>query len=366
MSNPQTQTNTRTHYEVLGVPQNADAKTIRQAYLRASLNFHPDKNPGNEEYAKAQFIQVGEAYEVLRDSTKRAAYDRELASGAARTRGTYYTASSSPYSSTSRQKASANRETDHRTTNASGTREGGSHAGNATRQHYRNQHPNAQTTESATFSSNKDSSYSSSSTRSQRDRDFENFMHMFDETVSSLSEEELNMAMGAASVVGSVIGSIIGARVTKSRGGGGNSVIASAASMVGSAVASQAASTLVKSVHEDSRLRVLEREEREARIRRGEAVEEPRVDERERIIKDVFGTVRRVAEAAIMGGCGGGGCGEGGISGSSSLDGNEYDHDRGNSGNSNNRGGLSWGHAVKFAGMAANVVAELQRQNQNS
>lgn len=351
MSNPQIQT----HYDVLGVPQNADAKTIRQAYLRASLNFHPDKNPGNEEYAKAQFIKIGEAYEVLRDSTKRAAYDRELALGATRAGGGYNTSSS-----TSRQQANANYEHKYRTTNASGTREGTNSASHGTRQNSQNQYTH--TTKSCTFSSGKSAS---SSARSQQDRDFKNFMNMFDETVSSMSEEELNMAMGAASVVGSVIGSIIGARATKHRGGGGNSMITSAASMMGSAMASQAASTLVKSVHADSRQRVLEREEREARIRRGEAVEEPRVDERERIIKDVFGTVRRVAEAAIMGGCGGG-CGEGSTSGPSSFDGNDNNYDRGNNGNSNNRGGMSWGQAVKFAGMAANVVAEMQRQKQNS
>ena len=43
-----------THYEILGVPQNADEAVIRKAYLRASLRCHPDKNPGREEEAKVR------------------------------------------------------------------------------------------------------------------------------------------------------------------------------------------------------------------------------------------------------------------------------------------------------------------------
>ena len=52
------------------------------------------------------------------------------------------------------------------------------------------------------------------------DKDFDDFMRMFDETVSGMSEEELNMAMGAAAMVGSVIGSILGARGGGGGGGG--------------------------------------------------------------------------------------------------------------------------------------------------
>ena len=73
--------NNRTHYEVLGVDPSADLKTIRQAYLRASLQHHPDKNLDNVEAAKAQFILIGQAYDVLKDPAQRAQYDRELRSG---------------------------------------------------------------------------------------------------------------------------------------------------------------------------------------------------------------------------------------------------------------------------------------------
>jgi curved DNA-binding protein CbpA len=73
--------NNRTHYEVLGVDPSADLKTVRQAYLRASLQHHPDKNLDNVEAAKAQFIVIGQAYDVLKDPTQRAQYDRELRAG---------------------------------------------------------------------------------------------------------------------------------------------------------------------------------------------------------------------------------------------------------------------------------------------
>jgi curved DNA-binding protein CbpA len=73
---------TKTYYEILGIDPNADSKAIRQAYLRASLKHHPDKNPDNVEESKALFIEVGQAYEVLSDPVLRAKYDREIRTGA--------------------------------------------------------------------------------------------------------------------------------------------------------------------------------------------------------------------------------------------------------------------------------------------
>jgi curved DNA-binding protein CbpA len=72
---------TKTYYEILGVDPNADSKTIRQAYLKASLRHHPDKNPDNVEESKALFIEVGQAYENLSDPVLRAKYDREIRNG---------------------------------------------------------------------------------------------------------------------------------------------------------------------------------------------------------------------------------------------------------------------------------------------
>lgn len=78
----------KTYYDVLEVPVNADAATIRKSYLKKSLKYHPDKNPDNEEEAKGKFVEIGEAYETLSDPVKRRMYDRELrATGGRKTNG---------------------------------------------------------------------------------------------------------------------------------------------------------------------------------------------------------------------------------------------------------------------------------------
>jgi len=252
------------YYEVLGVSPTADSSTIRKAYLKASLKYHPDKNPGAEEEAKANFILIGEAYEVLGDPIRRAQYDRELQGGT--------------FTFKRRQK---------------------------------------QTNDDV-----------------QAEKDFNNFMNMFDETVAGMSEAELNMAMGAAAVVGGIVGSILANKAAKR-----NSLLSSAAQMVGSAVASRAASSLVQSVHSDSQQRL---KEREAAISRGESV--PTATEtRERLFKDAKNTAQKVAEAAL-----------GGASFSSNAT-TTCQASRG--------AGVSWGQAAKLAAMAAGAVAEMQRSS---
>ena len=65
----------RDYYEVLGVERNADAETIKKAYRKAAIKFHPDKNPGDKE-AEEKFKEAAEAYDVLSNPDKRARYDQ--------------------------------------------------------------------------------------------------------------------------------------------------------------------------------------------------------------------------------------------------------------------------------------------------
>jgi molecular chaperone DnaJ len=65
----------RDYYEVLGVAQNADEKEIKKAYRRIAMKFHPDRN-SDDPKADDKFKEATEAYEVLTNADKRAAYDR--------------------------------------------------------------------------------------------------------------------------------------------------------------------------------------------------------------------------------------------------------------------------------------------------
>jgi molecular chaperone DnaJ len=63
------------YYDVLGVQKGVDEATIKGAYRKLAMQFHPDRNPGNAD-AEHRFKEINEAYDTLKDPQKRAAYDR--------------------------------------------------------------------------------------------------------------------------------------------------------------------------------------------------------------------------------------------------------------------------------------------------
>ncbi len=65
----------RDFYEVLGVERGASEADLKKAYRRLAMKYHPDRNPGDKE-AEDKFKEANEAYEVLSDASKRAAYDQ--------------------------------------------------------------------------------------------------------------------------------------------------------------------------------------------------------------------------------------------------------------------------------------------------
>lgn len=64
------------YYVVLGIVKPSNEDEIRKAYKKLALKWHPDKNPDNIKEAEEMFKQIAEAYEVLSDKDKKAAYDR--------------------------------------------------------------------------------------------------------------------------------------------------------------------------------------------------------------------------------------------------------------------------------------------------
>lgn len=63
------------YYQILGVEKSADADELKKAYRKLAMKYHPDRNKDNPD-AEAKFKEVNEAYDVLKDEQKRAAYDR--------------------------------------------------------------------------------------------------------------------------------------------------------------------------------------------------------------------------------------------------------------------------------------------------
>jgi molecular chaperone DnaJ len=83
----------RDYYEVLGVERSATSEEVKRAYRKLAVQFHPDKNPDDSQ-AEEKFKELGEAYDVLMDGDKRAAYDRfghaAFSQGGASFRGNFH------------------------------------------------------------------------------------------------------------------------------------------------------------------------------------------------------------------------------------------------------------------------------------
>jgi molecular chaperone DnaJ len=65
----------RDYYEILGVPKDASAEALKKAFRKSAMECHPDRHPGDKN-AEQKFKDLNEAYSVLQDEQKRAAYDR--------------------------------------------------------------------------------------------------------------------------------------------------------------------------------------------------------------------------------------------------------------------------------------------------
>lgn len=65
----------RCYYETLGVERDADENKLKTAFRKLAMKWHPDRNPGDQT-SEVRFKEINEAYEVLKDNEKRAAYDR--------------------------------------------------------------------------------------------------------------------------------------------------------------------------------------------------------------------------------------------------------------------------------------------------
>ena len=65
----------KNYYKTLGVERTATTEQIKKAYRRLAMKWHPDRNSENKAEAESKFKEIGEAYSVLSDDTKRKQYD---------------------------------------------------------------------------------------------------------------------------------------------------------------------------------------------------------------------------------------------------------------------------------------------------
>jgi curved DNA-binding protein len=64
------------YYQILGIPKTATEAQVKKAYRKLAMQYHPDRNPGKEQWANEKFKDINEAFSVLGDPEKRSQYDR--------------------------------------------------------------------------------------------------------------------------------------------------------------------------------------------------------------------------------------------------------------------------------------------------
>jgi curved DNA-binding protein CbpA len=226
------------YYAVLGIPWNSDSKAIRKAYLKLSLQYHPDKNvhhlPPDE--AQAAFVRIGQAYQVLSDPTQRALYDRSY-------RQNQKSKHSDPYRRTSSQQQQQQPQYRPNTTSSSNSQQP-PHA------QYNDTFASGFGSSTSASSSNPNNSYHSSPSEQQQ---YETYREAFDATMAGLNDDELREVTGAAALFSSIVGGIIGARMFQNS----HPAIRSIGSAMGSAIASQATTSIIHNTHEQAKQRAV-------------------------------------------------------------------------------------------------------------
>jgi curved DNA-binding protein CbpA len=224
------------HYAVLGVSPNANEREIRKQYLKLSLEHHPDKNLDDPEAAQAAFVCIGQAYQVLSDPVQRAEYDKIY-----RLRGFH--------SAAPKQRPNA------RPTSNGSAPNGGSG--------FASEFASSGNTDSSgynTYATNQ-------TTKPQQQQQYATYKEAFEATMADLSEDELRDVTGAAATLGGIVGAILGSRLFKD-----HPLLRDVGASVTSAVASQAAASVVRAAHTKSVQKAMAIQDQRERVARGEPI----------------------------------------------------------------------------------------------
>eukprot|EP00934_Nitzschia_sp_Nitz4_P000831 Nitzschia sp. Nitz4//scaffold87_size112219//21152//21982//NITZ4_004065-RA/size112219-processed-gene-0.2-mRNA-1//1//CDS//3329559342//831//frame0 len=230
----------QTHYDILGVSKDASPAEIRDAYVRLSFKYHPMRNLLNVEEAKANFVEVGQAYETLSDQQRRRAYDQSLQSGC----GSRFSGFGPGWNGASSSSSSSSS-------------------------------PNAQTTPDAD--------------------PFLYYRDAFDTNIAGMSEEKFSTTVGVVGAAGSIAGAIVGAKMARNCGFG-IGVVQGATSLAASRVAGQLSVGAVREMHQASIRRVQYREACRVAQERGQPMPEPPPNRFNQFVQNTTGAIKGAAQ----------------------------------------------------------------------